>query len=81
MAAQEGLRQTFTRFVQFFCMFFFPTYAEYIPVRLLGSSTNYLRSVFWDSFEARETSKEKRGDLIDFMIELRNNRQPDNDFS
>nr|XP_031840935.1 cytochrome P450 6k1-like [Nomia melanderi] len=78
--AQEGLSQTFTRSVQFFCMFFFPKYSEFIPVKLLGNSTDYLRSVFWDAFENRETTKEKRGDLIDFMIELRNNKQQDNEF-
>lgn len=50
-------------------------------MRILGSSTDYLRGVFWDSLETREATKEKRGDLIDFMIELRKNKQEDDEFS
>ncbi|XP_076755455.1 cytochrome P450 6k1-like [Xylocopa sonorina] len=73
--AQEGVNLTFRRAIQFTLMFFFPQYAPYIGIQMLGSSTNYFRKVFWDSLDNREASKTKRGDLIDFLIDLKNQKQ------
>ncbi|XP_076755432.1 cytochrome P450 6k1-like [Xylocopa sonorina] len=73
--AQEALKLTFHRALQYAIMFFFPQISPYIGTRILGSSTNYFRKVFWDSLDTRETSKTKRGDLVDFLIGLKNQKQ------
>nr|XP_033326710.1 cytochrome P450 6k1-like isoform X1 [Megalopta genalis] len=77
--AQEGLTPTIRRSVQFFFMFFFPSFSKYIGGKFLGSTTDYFRSVFWDSMENREMSKSKRGDLIDSLIEIKDDKR-NNDY-
>ncbi|CAL7947747.1 unnamed protein product [Xylocopa violacea] len=76
---QDGLKMTLKRGIQFAIMFFFPSASPYIGGQMLGSSTDYFRKVFWDSLDTREASKTKRGDLIDFLIDLKNEKQ-DSDF-
>ncbi|CAK9821900.1 Cytochrome P450 6k1 [Anthophora retusa] len=73
--AQKGLTMTVKRATQFMLAFFFPTIASYIGSQMLGESTNYFRKVFWESMDAREMNKIKRGDLIDSLIELKNGEQ------
>ncbi|XP_078045153.1 cytochrome P450 6k1 [Augochlora pura] len=77
--AQEGLTPTIGRSIQFFFMFFFPSFSKYIGGQFLGSSTGYFRNVFWESMGNRELSKFKRGDLIDSLIEIKSDKR-DNDF-
>ena len=76
--AQEGLKLTLRRGIQFSLMFFFPPVSPYLGGQMLGSSTNYFRKVFWDSVDSREAMKAKRGDLLDSLIELKNEKQDDN---
>lgn len=75
--AQEGTQMTFLRAIQFVFMFFFPQFSRWIGGQMLGSSTNYFRKVFWNSMDTRNMTKAKRGDLIDFLIDLKN----ENNFS
>ncbi|XP_076627123.1 cytochrome P450 6k1 [Colletes latitarsis] len=77
--AQDALKITFRRAVQFYCMFFFPSMAPILGGQMLGSATNYFRSIFWDSMDSRERTKSKRADLIDSLVMLKNEKQ-DNDF-
>ncbi|XP_076653844.1 cytochrome P450 6k1 [Halictus rubicundus] len=77
--AQEGTHPTFVATLQLMLMFFFPSLSKYVGRQLLGSATDYFRSVFWDSMENREMSKTKRGDLIDSLIEVKSDVK-DNDF-
>ncbi|KOC70829.1 Cytochrome P450 6k1 [Habropoda laboriosa] len=72
--AQKGLTLTFRRAMQFFLAFFFPN-ASWFVGQMLGESTNYFRKVFWDSMDSREANKTKRGDLIDSLLELKNEEQ------
>ncbi|XP_017767083.1 PREDICTED: cytochrome P450 6k1-like [Eufriesea mexicana] len=65
------------RAFQFFLMFFFPRLALYVGGQMLGTSTNYFRKVFWDSMDSREMSNVKRGDLIDSLLDLKNQKQGD----
>ncbi|XP_076232644.1 cytochrome P450 6k1 [Calliopsis andreniformis] len=75
--AQEGLKSTVKRGFQFIIMFFFPALSRYTGIKMLGPSSSYFRKVFWDSMDTRELSKTKRGDLIDFLIDMKNEK-PDN---
>lgn len=70
--AQEGTRITFLRAIQFSVMFFFPQFSKWIAGQMLGSSTNYFRKIFWNSMDTRNITKAKRGDLIDSLIDLKN---------
>jgi len=44
---------------------------------MLGSYTSYFRKVFWDSMDNRSVTKMKRGDLIDSLLQLKDEK-PDN---
>ena len=77
---QEGLNFSIKRGIQFATMFFFPSVAPFVGAQMLGSSTDYFRKVFWDSMDGRELNKVKRGDLIDLLVELKNEKQDNVDF-
>lgn len=80
LKAQKGLKMTFFRGIQLTISFFFPKLSPYLNARMLGTSTNFFRKVFWNSMDNREITKNKREDLIDSLIELKNDKQ-DKDFS
>ncbi|KAK0170714.1 hypothetical protein PV328_008527 [Microctonus aethiopoides] len=69
---------TFIRTFQFFCMFFFPKLGKYFSNGFFGENTDYFRSVFWDSMNARESVKFERGDIIDSLLKLKNENQESN---
>lgn len=69
---------TFIRTFQFFCMFFFPKFGKYFSNGIFGNNTDYFRSVFWDSMNARESAKVERGDIIDSLLKLKNENQESN---
>lgn len=77
---QEGLKFSFVRGLQFSTMFFFPSAAKYVGSTMLGTSTDYFRRVFWDSMDTRESKKVKRDDLIDLLLELKNEKQENSEF-
>jgi len=68
---------TFKRSLQFFFLFFLPKIGQYLGASMLGSYTNYFRKVFWDSMDSRSVTKMKRGDLIDSLLQLKDEK-PDN---
>lgn len=74
----DATRITFFRGVRFSFMFFFPNFGKYLGGSILGGSTDYFRKVFWNSMDSREVTKAKRGDIIDSLLELKN-QPPDSD--
>lgn len=60
--------------------FFFPELTDKIDYKMMGESRGYFDKLFWDTLNERERSGTKRGDLIDYLIELKNEKQED-DFS
>ncbi|XP_014482989.1 PREDICTED: cytochrome P450 6k1-like [Dinoponera quadriceps] len=67
-----AFQQNFLRSVRFFFLFFFPNIGKYFGLKMLGEQTNYFRRVFWNSMDNRRFSKKKRGDLIDSLLQLKN---------
>ncbi|KAI4502769.1 hypothetical protein M0802_001813 [Mischocyttarus mexicanus] len=60
-----------------FTAFFFPEINKKIEFKMMGEARGYFDKLFWDSFNEREKSGTKRGDLIDYLIELKNEEQLD----
>lgn len=52
--------------------FFFPGINEIIGFKQLENSREYFSKLFWNSYENRQKSGKKRGDLIDYLIEIQN---------
>ncbi|XP_050485246.1 cytochrome P450 6k1-like isoform X3 [Bombus huntii] len=60
------------RNMEFLTIFFFPGLVKYLKPKFFGKkATNFLRSLFWDVIEQRVSSGQKRNDLIDLLIEMR----------
>ena len=58
---------------EFLSVFFFPTIFRWTGMRTFGKeSTGFLRRVLWETLIERTKSGQKRNDLIDTLIELRN---------
>ncbi|XP_011256437.2 cytochrome P450 6k1 [Camponotus floridanus] len=65
---------------RFFFLFFLPEIGKYLGLKTLGDYTDYFRKVFWDSMDNRNITKTKRGDLIDSLLQLKNENADDTDF-
>ena len=62
----------FYRNMEFLIIFFIPGLVKYLKPKFFGKkATNFLRSVFWDVIEQRVDSGQKRNDVIDLLIEMR----------
>nr|UEN71144.1 cytochrome P450 4AV17 [Meteorus pulchricornis] len=66
---------TLKRTLQIFGIFFFPWLGRFYKHSFFGKDTDYFRHVFWSSMNAREESKTERGDMIDSLIKLKNEKQ------
>lgn len=55
-------------------VFFMPKLVEIVGSKILFDST-YLQDVFQKSIKSREKSGGKRGDYVDSIIELKNDKQ------
>ncbi|XP_011164534.2 uncharacterized protein LOC105199238 [Solenopsis invicta] len=75
--SRKAVLATFLRTVQFFFLFFLPNIGQHLGGSILGKYTNYFRKVFWDSMDNRSITKTKRGDLIDSLLQIKNEK-PDN---
>ncbi|KAH0546799.1 hypothetical protein KQX54_015298 [Cotesia glomerata] len=64
----------FRRMIALVTVFFIPKLVEIFSTRILFDST-YLQKVFQDSIKSREESRSKRGDYVDSIIELENDKQ------
>ncbi|XP_028161117.1 cytochrome P450 6k1-like [Ostrinia furnacalis] len=65
---------SFKRMVALVTVFFTPELVEMIGYSILFDST-FVRKMFWNAVESREKSREKRGDYIDSIINLKNGKQ------
>ncbi|XP_025074593.1 cytochrome P450 6k1-like [Pogonomyrmex barbatus] len=55
-------------------IFFLPTIVRLTKIKMFGKEpTEFLRKVFWETLSQRMKSGVKRNDLIDILIELKNN--------
>ncbi|XP_060831894.1 cytochrome P450 6k1-like [Bombus pascuorum] len=62
----------FQRSMEFLIIFFFPGLIKFLRPMFFGKeATNYLRSLFWNVIEQRVESGQKRNDVIDMMIKMR----------
>lgn len=69
-----------TRAMEFLTIFFMPNLIEYTKVKFFGSKADkFLRTVFWEVINERTASGEKRYDLIDLLIELKEKHENDED--
>ncbi|XP_014234525.2 cytochrome P450 6k1-like [Trichogramma pretiosum] len=73
--SRDIFKQDLRRTLNLFVAFFFPKLGDYLQATFLGKHEEYFRKIFWESVNAREKSGFKRGDLIDFLVELKNEPQ------
>ncbi|XP_020283027.1 cytochrome P450 6k1-like [Pseudomyrmex gracilis] len=60
-------------------IFFLPSVVRMARVKMMGEKpTAFLRKVFWETLTERMKSGEKRNDLIDILIELKQNNSDQN---
>lgn len=78
--ALKAFERTFLRTLQFFFLFFMPDIGKYLGNKMLGDYTDYFRKVFWDSMDSRSVTKTKRRDLIDSLLQLKNENPDDTHF-
>jgi len=73
------------RAYEMLAIFFTPNLVPFAGVKMFGEEpTKFLRKVFWETITARIKSGEKRNDLIDILVELKQNSNDQNtlkDFS
>ncbi|XP_017882560.1 cytochrome P450 6k1 [Ceratina calcarata] len=61
-----------SRAFNFITIFFFPHWVDYIHPTVFGKeTTDFLRRTFWDVINHRSQTGDKRNDLIDMLIELK----------
>ncbi|XP_033225780.1 uncharacterized protein LOC117178462 [Belonocnema kinseyi] len=75
--SHEPFKKSFIGSIWLFAIFFFPALSTFISIfneGILGSSTNYFRNLFWDVMNQREKSGTKRGDTIDSLLQIKNER-------
>ncbi|XP_033225292.1 cytochrome P450 6k1-like [Belonocnema kinseyi] len=75
--SREPFKPSFIGTIFRFANFFFPLLSNFISFfksGILGNSTNYFRTLFWDVMNQRENSGIKRGDSIDTLLEIKHER-------
>ncbi|KAK2586911.1 hypothetical protein KPH14_009844 [Odynerus spinipes] len=70
--SRMDFQPTFRTAMLLFAAFFFPRISEFFGNGLFRHAREYFGRLFWDSYEARKKSGTKRGDLIDYLLELEN---------
>lgn len=66
------------RSIEFTTIFFFPNLVKYTKPKFFGKEpTKFLRNIFWDVINQRMESGQKRGDLIDVLIEMKEKYKDD----
>lgn len=68
------------RGLEFMIIFFIPYMTKYARAKFFGKEASFfLRNVFWDAINQRIQSGEKRNDLIDLLIELKEKHESEGD--
>ncbi|XP_033338373.2 cytochrome P450 6k1 [Megalopta genalis] len=77
---REMFKSTVFRGMEFLIIFFLPAFTKITGAKFFGKETSkFLRTVFWDVIDERIKSGEKRHDLIDLLIELRQKYEAEGD--
>lgn len=64
----------FIRALEIFSAFFFPDIVHMLGLKVFGKKpTNFMRKTFWEVITMRMQSGQKRNDLIDILIDLKQN--------
>jgi cytochrome P450 family 6 len=64
---------------EFLSIFFFPTLVRWTGMRTFGKeATGFLRTALWETLIERMKSGQRRNDLIDILIELRDTYKDQN---
>ncbi|XP_046593944.1 uncharacterized protein LOC107216955 [Neodiprion lecontei] len=72
---------TWKRGAEMMAIFFIPGITNFFGSTLFeGESSNFMKKVFWETLTTRMRTGLKRNDLIDLLIELRNNQTDDDLF-
>ncbi|XP_011500584.1 PREDICTED: cytochrome P450 6k1-like [Ceratosolen solmsi marchali] len=66
--------------IQLFANFFFPKLNDIFGFTFFGKETEYFRKIFSLSMKNREESGYKRGDVIDVMLDIKKEKNPDFEF-
>ncbi|EGI65437.1 Cytochrome P450 6k1 [Acromyrmex echinatior] len=68
------------RSFEMLAIFFLPTIVRLTRIKMFGKEpTDFMRKVFWETLTQRMKSGLKRNDLIDILLELKNNNNNDED--
>ncbi|KAG5328855.1 CP6K1 protein, partial [Acromyrmex heyeri] len=68
------------RSFEMLAIFFLPTIVRLTRIKMFGKEpTDFMRKVFWETLTHRMKSGLKRNDLIDILLELKNNNNNDQD--
>jgi len=68
------------RSFEMLAIFFLPTIVRLTRIKMFGKEpTDFMRKVFWETLTQRMKSGLKRNDLIDILLELKNNNNNDQD--
>ncbi|XP_043249709.1 cytochrome P450 6k1-like [Colletes gigas] len=79
-AGKRIISVNFPRNLEFLTIFFMPHLTKYTGAKFFGDeSSRFLRSVFWEVINKRMETKEKRNDLIDLLIELKQKHEHEGD--
>lgn len=69
-------KHSYLRIMEFNTMFFAPALMKPLGFKFFSSeATEFLRDALWSTLIERERSGQKRNDLIDLLIELKNNEK------
>nr|NP_001352299.1 Cytochrome P450 6k1-like [Trachymyrmex cornetzi] len=70
------------RSFEMLAIFFLPTIVRLTRIKIFGKEpTDFMRKVFWETLTQRMKSGLKRNDLIDILLELKNNNNDLKDFT
>ncbi|XP_076618270.1 cytochrome P450 6k1-like [Colletes latitarsis] len=68
------------RSMEFYIIFFLPHLTKYTGAKFFGTyASKFLRNIFWEVINERKASGQKRNDLIDLLIELKDKHENDGD--
>lgn len=73
-SGRSPFTMTILRGLRLSVAFFFPSLSKFVGGSMLGESTDYFRKVFWSSMNSREKGKYERGDVIDGLLKLKNEK-------
>ncbi|KAF2880402.1 hypothetical protein ILUMI_25769 [Ignelater luminosus] len=81
IVGKQMFEKTLSRTLQIMCYFFAPSVVKLFNLKFMNpEATSFLRKAFTDTIQQREIVKNKRNDLIDILIDLKNKETQDDEF-